>query len=152
MTALRIVAATVLGVGSIAVSACGGSAPKASQQRSASAAERPRIAARVAEYRIRTDRVTAPSGDVSFDIRNDGRLAHDFVVLRSDHSADALPRDSRERDTVAEYDSGTVVDDAEVAPGRTVTLRTSLEPGTYVLLCNLPGHYARGMHTAFRVA
>jgi hypothetical protein len=26
-----------------------------------------------------------------------------------------------------------------------------LKPGRYVLICNLPEHYARGMHAAFRV-
>jgi uncharacterized cupredoxin-like copper-binding protein len=115
-------------------------------------AESPRIAARVAEYRIRVDRVTAPSGAVSFDIRNDGRVKHDFVVLRTDYAAGALPRDSRDAARVDAYDAGTIVDNVEVAPRTTVTLRTSLKPGTYVLICGLAGHYGRGMHTFLRAA
>jgi hypothetical protein len=151
-TALGIIASTAILAGSIALSACGGSQPNGGERTSARPGESPRVAARVAEYRIDVDRVLAPSGRVNLDIRNDGRVVHEVVVLRTDYAAGALPRDSRDRDKVDAYDAGTVVDDAEVAPQRTFTLRTTLKPGTYVLLCDLPGHYAHGMYRAFRVA
>jgi uncharacterized cupredoxin-like copper-binding protein len=69
--------------------------------------------------------------------------------LRSDHAANALPR---EGDEVAEAAAGKLLDEAEdIAPGKTVTLKVSLQPGRYVIICNLTGHYARGMRAAFRV-
>jgi uncharacterized cupredoxin-like copper-binding protein len=43
-------------------------------------------------------------------------------------------------------DSGT-----NVAPRQSRTLYTVLTPGTYVFVCNLPGHYRLGMRAA-RVA
>ncbi|MGZ8592899.1 MAG: plastocyanin/azurin family copper-binding protein [Actinomycetota bacterium] len=39
----------------------------------------------------------------------------------------------------------------EIAPGTSATLNLDLDAGTYAVLCNLPGHYANGMHAAFTV-
>ena len=36
-------------------------------------------------------------------------------------------------------------------PGATKTITIDLKPGHYVLFCNLPGHYAAGMHQDFWV-
>jgi uncharacterized cupredoxin-like copper-binding protein len=35
--------------------------------------------------------------------------------------------------------------------GQTKTLRAKLAPGHYALICNLPGHYRRGMFADFAV-
>ena len=149
MTRFRGITATVAGAGAILLSACGGSTSTSSKPASASDTRPPRIAATVGDYRITVDRDTMRSGIVSFDIRNDGRVAHEFVILRSDHAADALPR---EGDEVSEHAAGKLQDEAEgIDPGKTVNLATSLKPGRYVLICNLTGHYRRGMHAGFRV-
>jgi len=39
----------------------------------------------------------------------------------------------------------------ELDPGKSGTLSVSLQPGTYLLLCNQPGHYEAGMWTVFTV-
>ncbi|MER3453117.1 MAG: hypothetical protein C4344_05615 [Acidimicrobiia bacterium] len=39
----------------------------------------------------------------------------------------------------------------EFAPGRTERGSFRLEAGSYVLICNIAGHYENGMRTAFRV-
>ena len=45
------------------------------------------------------------------------------------------------------------VDEVEdIAPGTSASLSLDLEPGTYAVICNLPGHYANGMHTTFAVS
>ena len=36
-------------------------------------------------------------------------------------------------------------------PAPRQSLDVSLKAGSYVIICNLPGHYASGMHTAFTV-
>ena len=36
-------------------------------------------------------------------------------------------------------------------PGATKALTLDLKPGTYLLVCNLPGHYAAGMWTVLTV-
>jgi hypothetical protein len=135
-----VVAAVVVG--------CGGGTASTSTSPSSSA-DAARIAARVADYAIRLDRESAPRGIIAFDVRNDGRATHQFVILRSDRAAAALPRAG---DEVVERAAGRVQAEAEgIGPGRTTTLRATLRPGRYVLLCNLRGHYARGMRAAFRV-
>jgi uncharacterized cupredoxin-like copper-binding protein len=145
--AATIAAAIALASG---LGGCGRDYDTASQPTTTAAPDRtPRVAARVGDYSIRLDRESAPHGNVSFDIRNDGRVEHEFVILRSDRAASALPRTG---DAVAEDAAGSRKDEVEaIAPGRTVTLKAKLEPGRYVLICNLAGHYARGMRAPFRV-
>ena len=41
------------------------------------------------------------------------------------------------------------VDDMDA--GRTGQMTVSLRPGTYMLVCNAPGHYAAGQHITFNV-
>jgi uncharacterized cupredoxin-like copper-binding protein len=44
----------------------------------------------------------------------------------------------------------TVVDEVEdIAVGATPSLTVDLPAGHYVVICNLPAHYAGGMHTDF---
>ena len=38
-----------------------------------------------------------------------------------------------------------------IAPNGSKVFHAALTPGTYVLVCNLPGHYKAGMHEAFTV-
>jgi uncharacterized cupredoxin-like copper-binding protein len=133
----------------LGLAACGKDYGTTSHQTTAAADSTPRIAAKVGDYSIRLDRESAPRGEVGFDIRNDGRVAHQFVILKSDRAVGALPRDGAE---VAEDAAGSREDEVDgIAPGRTVTLKAKLEPGRYALICNLAGHYARGMRAAFRV-
>jgi uncharacterized cupredoxin-like copper-binding protein len=45
------------------------------------------------------------------------------------------------------------VDEIEdITPGSTANLTVDLDAGTYVVMCNLPGHFERGMHAVFEVA
>lgn len=39
----------------------------------------------------------------------------------------------------------------ELAPGASGTVTLTLEPGVYLLVCNIPGHYACGMWTLLTV-
>ena len=38
-----------------------------------------------------------------------------------------------------------------IHPGSIQDLTVDLTPGTYVLLCNLPGHYQQGMYASLTV-
>jgi uncharacterized cupredoxin-like copper-binding protein len=92
---------------------------------------------------------TFAPGDVTFEIRNDGPSVHEFVVIRTDEAPDALPV---ENGSIPE-DQIDVVDEVEdIAPGTDTSLTVNIEPGSYVLVCNLPAHYEAGMHSAFTVA
>jgi uncharacterized cupredoxin-like copper-binding protein len=105
------------------------------------------------DFSINLDNSTASSGPVVFNIKNEGPTTHEFVVIKTDTAEDKLPMNS----------SGSAVDTSaaglqqvdqkqDISSGSTATLTISnLEPGKYVLICNLPGHYQLGMHTSLTV-
>jgi uncharacterized cupredoxin-like copper-binding protein len=110
------------------------------------------VSATLADYSISLDQNSAPAGDVTFEVTNEAGQIHEFVVLQTDLAADALPTDDA-GDVNEAGDPGIVlVDEIEdIEGGATPTLAVTLDAGSYVLICNLPGHYAEGMHTGFTV-
>ncbi len=112
------------------------------------------------EFSIAPSVATAPAGTVTFEVTNDGpNDVHEFVVIRTDLAIDALPTD--DDGAVLEDGEGMeVIDEIEdLAVGSSETLMLDLEPGTYVLICNIveeedgttEAHYAMGMRAAFTV-
>jgi uncharacterized cupredoxin-like copper-binding protein len=89
------------------------------------------------------------AGQANFSITNIGTIQHELLVFRSDLAASAYPVDTK----------GTIIEDgpgitlvsrgAKIDPGasqaRTVDLT---QPGKYLFVCNIPGHFKAGM---FRV-
>ena len=89
---------------------------------------------------------------MTFDVSNEAGQVHEFVVLQTDLAEDALPTDEN-GDVDEAGDPGiTLVDEIEdIEGGATASLDVTLDAGSYVIICNLPGHYSQGMHTAFTV-
>ncbi len=57
-----------------------------------------------------------------------------------------------EKNRVNEDTVGTNVGETgDLRTGTTKTITIDLKPGHYVFMCNLPGHYALGMHADFTV-
>ncbi|MEX2245435.1 MAG: hypothetical protein WEC75_01995 [Dehalococcoidia bacterium] len=100
---------------------------------------------------------TATAGKIYFLVQNAGpEDAHEFVVIRTDLAPDALPVE----DGRIPEDEVDLLDEIEpFTPGSSASLVLDLEPGSYVLICNiaeveegeLESHYQMGMHTAFTV-
>jgi uncharacterized cupredoxin-like copper-binding protein len=110
------------------------------------------------EFAVEPAQSSAPAGEVTFEVRNEGpNDPHELVVIRTDLAPDALPTD--DRGVVDEEGEGIeVVDEVEEIPvGGSATLTVELDPGSYVLICNIydeeeqEAHYAQGMRTAFTV-
>jgi uncharacterized cupredoxin-like copper-binding protein len=113
------------------------------------------VSATLSEWQIKLDPSSAGNGQVTFNISNQGANVHEFVVFKTDLAPDALPTKTVEGSTeVDEEASGlTLVDEKEdIAPGSSVDLTVNLEPGSYVVICNIAGHYEKGMHAAFTVS
>jgi uncharacterized cupredoxin-like copper-binding protein len=110
------------------------------------------VEARLAEYSIRLDKTSAAAGEITFEIDNAGTMPHEFVVLKTDLPEGQLPLDP-DTSTVDEDVSGIdEIDEQEEFPaGESKTLEVDLEPGNYVFICNIAGHYQLGMHTSFSV-
>lgn len=94
--------------------------------------------------------LAAPSvkaGSVTFTATNTGQMGHQMVVLKTPLAAAKLPLAA---DGTAK-EVGRVGKIADLPAGTTKTLTLPLKAGHYVVLCNLPGHYAGGMRTDLTV-
>jgi len=143
-TRLTIVTAAVALLGAVACSSSSSSTTS-----SAGDSDTGGISATEKDFAIDLASSSAPAGSVTFNISNEGPSTHEFVIVKSDDAPDALPV----KDNEVEEDKLDVVDEAEdIAPSTTGTLTTDLEAGSYVIICNVTGHYEAGMHTAFTVS
>jgi uncharacterized cupredoxin-like copper-binding protein len=98
------------------------------------------------EWKLAPAQAAVRVGRVSFVVRNDGSMAHEFVVLRSDRRAGGLPVKGGKA-----VETGRRGELSQIASGVSKRLTLTLRPGRYVLLCNLLGHYQAGQFAALRV-
>ena len=108
------------------------------------------VTADLTDTSIQLSSNTATAGDVTFHIKNTSAAeTHELVVLQTDLGADQLPMDA---DGNVEEDKLTSMGEkGDIAAGQGADLALKLPAGHYMLICNLPGHYKVGMHTAFTV-
>ncbi len=100
---------------------------------------------------IRLSAPSAPAGDVTFEVTNTSKdTIHEMIVMLPSDPAKPLPFIEAENrvDEDAAGDKGEV---SELDPGASGSLTLPLQPGKYVLICNVPGHFASGMWTEFEV-
>ena len=95
----------------------------------------------------------APQGPVSFIVTNEGTETHEFVVLQSKTLAADFPVVSFEGEAnrINEDAKGVtnVGETGDMDAGTTTLLNVDLTSDHYAVVCNLPGHYAMGMHQDF---
>jgi uncharacterized cupredoxin-like copper-binding protein len=103
------------------------------------------------DFAITLDKAQAAAGQITFHVTNEGPSVHEFVVFKSGAAADALPVDATKVDEEAK--EVTHIDEIEdIGAGESKQLTVKLDPGKYVLICNLPGHYGLGMRAGFEVS
>lgn len=102
------------------------------------------------ESSIVPDRVTAQSGEITFRVQNLGTVKHQFLVVKTELSPNALPMlaDGSRADE-AKLDKVLTV--SAIEPGKSTDAKVALAPGAYVLLSNDPTQYKAGMIVAFTV-
>jgi uncharacterized cupredoxin-like copper-binding protein len=112
------------------------------------------------EFAVLPAAESASAGDVTFNVTNEGpEDVHEFVVFKTDLEPDALP--TAPDGSVDEEGEGVeLIDEIEdIAVGDAPTLTVSLDPGSYVFICNIVEdeddetivHYQQGMRTGFTV-
>lgn len=103
------------------------------------------------EMAIKLDRVSVAAGSVTFHVVNSAmNTPHEMVLVKADGPDTKLVVDAK-TDRVSE---AVLTSEGEVGglkAGQSGDLTVTLKPGNYILICNLKGHYAAGMHTAFTV-
>jgi uncharacterized cupredoxin-like copper-binding protein len=117
------------------------------------------ISATLKEWQISLSSATHSAGAITFNITNNGDKEHEFVVRKTDKQADALPLNADgevSEDAPELTEVGDPSEVAEIASGSSdKTLTVTLQPGHYVIFCNLHVgellHYSKGMHVDFTV-
>jgi len=100
---------------------------------------------------IRTSVATAKAGKVRFEVVNySTSLLHEMEVVAVEDINGALPYDYNAGKVTIEKarEKGEVED---LKPNAVKVLEVTLPAGNYLLVCNLPGHYAAGMVAPFTV-
>jgi len=89
-------------------------------------------------------KTSATSGRITFVVKNGGTVEHELVVMRG-----GAPLTVKSFKAV---EAGRWVGEVEeIEPGKTGKVTLKLDPGKYLLLCNIPGHYQLGMRTVLQV-
>jgi uncharacterized cupredoxin-like copper-binding protein len=97
------------------------------------------------------DKDTVKAGPVTFVVHNASKSAmHEMVLIWVKDPKAELPMDAKE-DKVVEDKVKHLGEVADLEPGTSGTLKRSLKPGSYLLVCNQPGHYHAGMWATLTV-
>ena len=108
------------------------------------------VKATLGEFFIRLDRRSVEAGTIRFVATNEGEREHEFEVVRTDEAPGDFPltdEDKADVDAVGE-ELGEI---EPFAGGETEEMTLELEPGKFVFICNLPGHYKAGQRVGFTV-
>jgi uncharacterized cupredoxin-like copper-binding protein len=101
---------------------------------------------------IRVDKSTVKAGTVTFDVTNWSRsVLHEVLVISVDNPSAPLPYDYAQA-RVPEEQVKVLGEAGDLEPNASKTLELTLAPGSYLLVCNVPGHYAAGMVASLNVA
>ncbi len=104
------------------------------------------------DFKVGTGSSHFTPGAYQFSIANGGPSQHELLVFRTNLAPADLPKNSDGSINENGPAVDKISDGDNIDPGglqaRTIDLR---QPGSYVFVCNLPGHYANGMYTTVTV-
>ncbi|MBC7460655.1 MAG: cupredoxin domain-containing protein [Thermoleophilia bacterium] len=142
---------SVLGIAAISLVAAGcGSASSSSSTSSSksSGTKGDTITVTAGDLFFQPKSYEATAGKVKVVLKNTGKMEHEVIVLKTDTAFDKLVPGADGR--VSE--DASVGEVSETKPGATKSTTLTLKPGAYVLVCNIPGHYAGGMRSPLIVS
>ncbi len=150
---------TLLLFGALAFTACGddddddgsgAAAPTtAATEAAGGAAHTDAINVTLSDFAIALSESEAHSdAPIEFVVANEGGTPHNFVIVKTDLAVDALPVEGGSVDESQVDVAGRI---AQFDANSSQTETFSLGAGSYVLICNIPGHYQLGMSIAFTI-
>jgi uncharacterized cupredoxin-like copper-binding protein len=135
----------------VAGGACAGNGAKATTATTAAKTTGTPLKATVSDYKVEFESATAPAGNIRLTVSNTGAVEHELVAFKTDLDESQLPlaggRVNEEGAGITHFDPE--AENLKAAGSKTITL--DLPAGRYVFICNLPGHYALGMHAVLTV-
>jgi uncharacterized cupredoxin-like copper-binding protein len=131
---------TPLALLAILVASCGG-APEAAPTDS-------QVVAEMTDYKITVNVPSAKAGKIKIGVRNLAAMEHSFEVIKTDLPQDKLPVDGA---SAKAKEDGKIGEIKSLPAGKSGAVTLDLQPGKYVFMCNIAGHYQLGMHTGFTV-
>lgn len=91
------------------------------------------------------------AGSAVFNVKNNAKSEeHEMVLIRLDSPDKDLAVDGKSH-RIDESSLKSLGEVADLKPGASGTLTADLKPGTYMLFCNIEGHYESGMHARLTV-
>ena len=100
---------------------------------------------------VRTNVTSVKAGNVTFDVTNLSRsIVHEMIVVAVENPNAPLPYDYN-AGQIPEKQVKMLGETEEMQPNAEKTITIDLKPGAYLLICNVPGHYAAGMWTPLTV-
>jgi uncharacterized cupredoxin-like copper-binding protein len=145
----------VAALASVAAIGCGGDddgdgdgATSAAADTESTGAASAGLTIKMGDFFFDPNEATASSGTVEITAPNVGQTEHELVLFASDADPASLPVKGGEVDEAAFEKTGAVNagEIEEVLPGESKSGSFDLNPGRYVMICNLPGHYSQGMY------
>ncbi len=101
--------------------------------------------------KIELDKAAVPAGSVTFNVANHAVTEdHEMVVIKLKTPDQPIPVIAGKH-RIDEKKLKSMGEVADLKPSDSKSLKVSLKPGAYVLLCNIKGHYEAGMQTKFTV-
>ena len=106
------------------------------------------------EWAVTPSVAEAAAGAITFEVTNNGTLPHEFVVLRTELTAEELETtaEGTEVDIEASGELIGTIEESELPVGATASASFDLAAGHYALICNVIGHHSAGMFIDFEVA
>jgi uncharacterized cupredoxin-like copper-binding protein len=116
-----------------------------------STAEQAYVPAALSEWHVAAPS-TIKAGTVNLEAANFGTIQHELLVFKSDLPPSSFPVD-KDGNIVEDGPGITLVSDGDnIDPGKTQTRTVDLtQPGTYLFVCNIPGHFKAGMFSEVTV-
>ena len=148
--ALTAVAALTIGSVMLIGTGCGGDNNKESTQPAGTSTQQggqgtvSNVTIQMGEYFFKPKDVSVPAGKVAITAPNKGKVEHELVLLKTDVDPSKL---KTEKDGEVNEDAYTGPGEIpDVESGDTGKTTLNLKPGTYAMICNVPGHYKAGMY------
>ncbi|MGE3857002.1 MAG: sulfocyanin-like copper-binding protein [Dehalococcoidia bacterium] len=106
------------------------------------------VAVSLVEWAIRAEPAQVAPGTTTFNVRNNGTVPHNLLIIRSDEAPTGLPTVSGRLDEAGLQIVGRTGD---LTGGSGEEITVELPAGRYILACNVIGHYNSGQAAAFTV-